>query len=106
MALGLALADHAAKALYAELSVAEMQDICVSAWLVALGRGWPGGPINGLSNLVLYEYGSADPHLSWLVTVSLKPHSLRLEKTKVEKEYGYQPNNNLLGKHQGKRRII
>jgi len=72
VALALALADRAARALCAELSTAEMRDICASAWLVALGRGQPRGPLGALSNLVLCEQGSADPQLSWLVTASLK----------------------------------
>lgn len=91
----------------------DARHLCVS---VASGFGqrmvW--GPRNALSNLVLYEYGSADPHQSWLVTVSLKQAQRNLglslqnsstfvesRKTKIEKEYGYQQNNNLLGKHQG-----
>lgn len=65
MALDLISADCAARALCTELGVAEMQDIFVPAWLVALGREWPGGPLSAPSNLVLYEYGSADQQLSW-----------------------------------------
>lgn len=88
MALALALADHAARALCAELSMAEMQDICVSAWLVALSR-----------------VSLKQTQRTWVCLCKINTF-VESKKTKVEKEYGYQQNNNLLGKHQGKRRII
>lgn len=37
---------------------------------MALGMGWPGGPLNIFS--FLCKYGLADPYLSWLVTGSLE----------------------------------
>lgn len=86
--------------LWASLEPMMQQEHLEQGWDAAQGdTAWSGG-LSVLFPALFPEYGSAEPHLSWLSTVSVKQQHWPSLKYKAEEEHGCHQNN-----HQDKKKI-